>query len=235
LVGSETGAVSVGGSLAVDGFPLACPCRSHRNPVSSSRRIARSMRICRTTRSCITSRQGLWRRLSWKVGVCQRATRYSAKSPSVPSSHALLHRFQPKPSRRLARTKWCRIFFSTHPPEWHAASSARGLSCCLRPEREGSASGIIFCRGHHWVHLRYGPVTRSPSRRWLGRSASSVSFPPRMRPKLRRFLTFPPVGLSPTEHASLSWTHSFAKRESALRRDKLPGLRGAGCSTVESR
>jgi hypothetical protein len=98
----------------------------------------------------------------------------------------------------------------TTPPEWQAASSARALSCCLRPEREGSASGIILYRGHHWVHLRCGPVTRSPSRGWLCRSASSVSFPPRMRPKLRRFLTFPPVGLSPTEHASLSWTHCLA-------------------------
>jgi hypothetical protein len=48
---------------------------------------------------------------------------------------------------------------------------------------------LISCRGHHWVHLRCGPVTRSPSRRWLGRSASSASFPPRMRPKLRRSLT----------------------------------------------
>src|ERR1700687_4781929 len=46
----------------------------------------------------------------------------------------------------------------------------------------------------------------SPSPRWLCRSASSVSFPPRMRPKLRRFLTLPPVGPAPTEHASLSWT-----------------------------
>src|SRR6266849_5952493 len=90
--------------------------------------------------------------------------------------------------------------------------SARGLSCCLRPEAEGSASGILFCRGHHWVHLRCGPVTRSPSQRWLRRSASSASFPPRMRPKLRRFLTLPPVGLSPTEHASLSWTHCFAHK-----------------------
>jgi len=65
----------------------------------------------------------------------------------------------------------------------------------------------IFCRGHHWVHFRCGPVTRSPSRRWLGRSASSVSFPPRMRPKLRRFLTFPPVRLTFTEHVCLVWTH----------------------------
>ena len=30
--------------------------------------------------------------------------------------------------------------------------SARGLSCCLRPEAEGSAFGVIFFRGHHWVH-----------------------------------------------------------------------------------
>src|SRR5262249_3441762 len=110
-------------------------------------------------------------------------------------------------------------------PEWQTASSARGPSCCLHPEPEGSASGIFFCRGHHWVHLRCGPVTRSPSRRWLRRSASSVSFPPRMRPKLRRFLTFPPVGLSPTEHASLSWTHWFAKTRSALLGEAIPHTR----------
>src|SRR5262249_47950894 len=30
--------------------------------------------------------------------------------------------------------------------------SARALSCCLRPEAEGSAPGVIFFRGHHWVH-----------------------------------------------------------------------------------
>src|SRR5215475_15133638 len=69
----------------------------------------------------------------------------------------------------------------------------------------------VFCRGHHWVHFRCGPVTRSPSRGWLRRSASSVSFPPRMRLKLRRFLTFPPTGLSPTEHVCLFWTHYSAE------------------------
>jgi hypothetical protein len=31
------------------------------------------------------------------VGHSQWATRYSAKRPSVPYNHALLHRFQPKP------------------------------------------------------------------------------------------------------------------------------------------
>src|SRR5215472_4094498 len=35
-----------------------------------------------------------------------------------------------------------------------------------------------------------------------------------MRPKLRRFLTLPPVGLSPTEHICLFWTHSGAKTRS---------------------
>src|SRR5262249_51458233 len=70
---------------------------------------------------------------------------------------------------------------------------------------------FVSCRGHHWVHLRCGPVTRSPSRGWLRRLAPSVSFPPRMRPKLRRFLTFPPAGLTPTEHVCLFWTHKGTK------------------------
>src|SRR5580704_8503416 len=61
------------------------------------------------------------------------------------------------------------------------------VSCCLRPERGGSASGSNLFRGHLWVYFRYGPVTRSPSLRWLCRSASSASFPPRIRPKLRDF------------------------------------------------
>ncbi len=42
-----------------------------------------------------------------------------------------------------------------------------------------------FCRGHLWVHSRCGPVTRSPSRRRLCQSASSASFPPLTRLKLR--------------------------------------------------
>jgi hypothetical protein len=50
----------------VSGVSPAWPGRSRRNPVSSSRRIARSMRICRTTRSCTASRQGLWGRSSRK-------------------------------------------------------------------------------------------------------------------------------------------------------------------------
>jgi hypothetical protein len=36
---------------------------------------------------------------------------------------------------------------------------------------------------------------------------NSVSFLPAIQ--ATGFLTFPPVGLSPTEHASLRWTHAF--------------------------
>src|SRR5882762_11824063 len=120
-------------------------------------------------------------------------------------------------------TRWDEDGFSscsTCPCHRAAPNHPAGVSDCLgQPTachvafapRERARPPGSFCRGHHWVHLRCGPVTRSPSRGWLGRSASSVSFPPRMRPKLRRFLTLPPVGLTPTEHASLSWTHSFAR------------------------
>jgi hypothetical protein len=91
---------------------------------------------------------------------------------------------------------------SDRPPRqlatWHAAFA--------QPSRARPPESFSY-RGHHWVHLRCGPATRSPSQGWLGWSASSDSFPPRMRPKLRRFLTFPPVGLTPTQHVCLSWTH----------------------------
>src|SRR4030095_7593216 len=63
--------------------------------------------------------------------------------------------------------------------------------CSLRPTIEGSASGQIFFRGHHWVHVCCGPVTRSPSHGRLCRLASSASFPPRMQPKLRGFQLLP--------------------------------------------
>ena len=78
--------------------------------------------------------------------------------------------------------------------------------CCLRPTVGGSASGSFKLSRPLWVHLHCGPVTRSPSRRWLCRSASPDSFPPLLRPKLRGSDFFP-GGLHPTGHASLCWTH----------------------------
>ena len=64
-------------------------------------------------------------------------------------------------------------------------------SCSLRPTIEGSAFGVISCRGHLWVHFRCGPVTRSPPQGRFCRLASSASFPPRMQPKLRGSDSFP--------------------------------------------
>ena len=55
------------------------------------------------------------------------------------------------------------------------------------PRTKGLGLRIHFCRGHLWVYSRYGPATRSPSQGWLCQSASSISFPPRMRSKLPGF------------------------------------------------
>ena len=54
------------------------------------------------------------------------------------------------------------------------------ITFCLRPQGVGSAFGVIFLRGHLWVHLRYGPVTHSPPQGRLCQPASSALFPPRM-------------------------------------------------------
>ena len=83
--------------------------------------------------------------------------------------------------------------------------------CCLRPNRESSASGANLCRGHLWVHLRCGPVTRSPSRRWLCQSASEHSVSLLSATQATGLLTLALAGLTPAEHASLRWTHSVLK------------------------
>ena len=101
----------------------------------------------------------------------------------------------------------------TTPPEWHAASVSLRRVMLPSPHKRGLGLRMsVFCRGHHWVHSRCGPVTRSPSRGWLCRSASSVSFPHSTdATHATGFLTLAPVGLTPTEHACLLWTHSCAK------------------------
>jgi hypothetical protein len=48
---------------------------------------------------------------------------------------------------------------------------------------------------------------------------SSVSFPPAIQ--ATGLLTFAPVGLSPTEHASLRWTRVGSRTGAALRRFRL--------------
>jgi hypothetical protein len=75
--------------------------------------------------------------------------------------------------------------------------------CCLRSNTESSASGVFLYRGHLWVHSRCGPVTRSPSRRWLCQSASDhlVSLLPATQ--ATGLLTLALAGLAPAGCASL--------------------------------
>jgi hypothetical protein len=79
----------------------------------------------------------------------------------------------------------CHRAAANTPPECPTASVSCGGPCCLRPFGAGSAPGVFGFRGHLCVHFRCGPMTRSPSKRWLCRSASFASFPPRMRSKLQ--------------------------------------------------
>src|SRR5688572_32394150 len=100
----------------------------------------------------------------------------------------------------------------TTPPEWQAVSvSPQPVHAAFAPPLRARPPELFFLSRPPLGSLPLRPVTRSPSPRWLGRSASSVSFPPRMRPKLRRFLTFPPVRLTLTEHVCLVWTHKGAQ------------------------
>ena len=145
--------------------------------------------------------------------VCSEELRCS-RVPSLPGNYpsSSLLRTHPPPSRHpsLSRLKpvigrTCSRDFSRGrggllqlldmpwPPccPYHPA----GVSCRFGQPATGPAAfarqkrarppELFFCRGHLGVHFRCGPVTHSPSQGWLGRSASSVSFPPRMRSKLR--------------------------------------------------
>jgi hypothetical protein len=83
--------------------------------------------------------------------------------------------------------------------------------CCLRPNGEGSASGSCF--------LSRPPVSSLPLRPGdslaLPKRALSVGFTRFVSStdatQATGLLTPTPVGLTPTEHASLTWTHSTPK------------------------
>ncbi len=81
--------------------------------------------------------------------------------------------------------------------------------CCLRFDGESSASGVKKFRGHLWVHLRCGPVTRSPPLRWLCQSASDHLVSLLSATQATGLLTSALAGLTPAERASLRWTHSI--------------------------
>src|SRR4051812_40540851 len=75
------------------------------------------------------------------------------------------------------------------------------------PDHRGLGLRILSCRGHFWVHSRYGPMTRSPSPGWFCRLASSVSFPPRRQPKLRGSDSCPGGTHLPLNMPAFRWTH----------------------------
>ena len=74
----------------------------------------------------------------------------------------------------------------------------------------GSASGAAHFRGHRCVRLRYSLKTRHHPADGAVERLQRVGFPSPCAPSYRA-LAFPLVGLPPTEHASLRWTHHRAE------------------------
>ena len=80
--------------------------------------------------------------------------------------------------------------------------------CCLRPDTEGSASRSCFLSRPpvSSLPLRPGDSLTLPKRALSVGSTRFVSSTDATQ--ATRLLTPTPVGLTPTEHASLRWTHS---------------------------
>jgi hypothetical protein len=100
MVGSSTGAAARRLLLGLyPRFPSSCPFRSCRSPVSSATsHVACGFPALRAPTLHITVYE------TYQTGATAEFdgrydTRYSEKSPKVPYSHSLLHRFQPKPRR----------------------------------------------------------------------------------------------------------------------------------------
>ncbi len=105
----------------------------------------------------------------------------------------------------------CHRAAPTTPPERIDASVRirRSVLPSLKHRKLGLWSHL--CRGHLWVHLRCGPVTRSPSRGWLCQSASDHLVSLLSATQATGFLTLAPAGLSPLNAPALSWTHQCPK------------------------
>ena len=83
------------------------------------------------------------------------------------------------------------------------------VSCCLRPIGEGSASGICILTRPPTdsLALRPGDLLTIP---WIALSIGFTGFVSSTGAiQATRSLILTSVGLSPTEHASLRWTHSY--------------------------
>jgi hypothetical protein len=97
----------------------------------------------------------------------------------------------------------------------HPAGVVRRVSQCATAHTAfaftvaGSTSGAAHLRGHRCVRLRYGLETRPHPEDEAVERLQKVGFPSPCSPSYRA-LAFPLVGFSPTEHASLCWTHNRA-------------------------
>ena len=95
----------------------------------------------------------------------------------------------------------------------HPARVVRRVSQCATAHAAftftvaGSASGAAHFRGHLCVRLRYSLETRHHPADGAVERLQRVGFPSPCAPSYRA-LAFPLVGLPPTEHASLRWTHN---------------------------
>ena len=105
----------------------------------------------------------------------------------------------------------CHRAVPTTPPECRVASVSLRRAILPSPVRSRLGLRGYFCRGHLWVHLRYGPVTHSPSiDGFVGRL-----HPPRFLDgcdSSYRATDFCSGGFDSTEHTSLRWTHSLPKK-----------------------
>ena len=91
----------------------------------------------------------------------------------------------------------------------------------------GSASGAAHLRGHLCVRLRYSLDTRHHPADGVVERLQEVGFPSPCSPSYRA-LAFPLVGLPPTEHASLSWTHNRTGYFRVIRLSSSLGAVGLG-------
>jgi hypothetical protein len=97
----------------------------------------------------------------------------------------------------------CHRAAPTTPPERIDASVRIRRSVLPSPNTRRLGLRSNLCRGHLWVHLRCGPVTRSPSSRWLCQSASDHSVSLLSATQATGLLTSALAGFSPAECASL--------------------------------
>jgi len=143
-------------------------------------------------------------------------------SPSAPFpvspviEPTLLHRFLDGARTASPVARHALVTVLPLPPRRRDAplQSACDTPCCLRPGEEGSASGSHF--------LTRPPVGSLPLRPGdsltIPKMALSIGFIGFVSStdaiQATGLLTSAPVGLTPTEHASLRWTHFSAKSPS---------------------